>query len=159
MKILVVCVSVLGLGLMAALPVHAQAAPATTWKALPPPSMDDPGATPVASSSTPASATSAADGMAIPIPALPGATDKDARGEPAPTVKVREHEGKLIEQYYRGGDLYMVRVQPKHGVPYTYFVEKGHKLNRAAGAPPVDPVLYKVLEWGQPKTRAGDDSE
>jgi hypothetical protein len=145
-----------------AAPAGAQTTPTTPLTVLPPPSINDPGAKPVpandqakstgtapsASSARPAPATSA-----IPIPALPGGhsgASRDARGEPAPTVRVRKHEGKIIEEYYEGGQLYMVRVHPKHGVPYSYVVSKGHKLNRSPGAPPVNPALYKVLEWGKP---------
>lgn len=134
-------------------PAQAQAVPASTLTVLPPPSIDDPGATPVTTASTATPTTTsrpAANGMAIPIPPLPGGTAKDARGESPPTVKVRKHDGKLIEEYYQGGQLYMVRVHPKHGVPYTYFVDKGHNLRRSPGAPPVSPVLYTILEWGKP---------
>lgn len=137
---------------------QAQTAPASTLKALPPPSMNDPGSQPVPASSAPAAEGSDADAMSVPVPELPGGSD-DPRGEPAPTVKATRHDGKLIEEYYRGGNLYMVRVHPKHGVPYTYMVDENRKLNRAAGAPPVDPVLYKVLEWGQPKGKRGSDED
>lgn len=141
-------------------PVEAQSAPAPTMTVLPPPSINDPGMKPVPQAKTAKPATAnqpAANGMAIPIPPLPGGT-KDARGESPPTVKVTKHEGKLIEEYYQGGQLYMVRVHPKHGVPYTYFVDKQHKLTRSAGAPPVNPVLYTILEWGGSSTGAGDDT-
>ncbi len=137
---------------------QAQTAPASTWTALPPPSIDDPGSQPVPASSAP-EADDGGDAMSVPVPALPGGEGADARGEPAPTVKATTHDGKLIEEYYRGGNLYMVRVHPKHGVSYTYMVDENRKLNRAAGAPPVDPVLYKVLEWGQPKGKRGSDED
>lgn len=159
MKTLLACASVLGLGLLVAAPLQAQSVSSTSFQAMPPPSIDDPGTKAVPASSAPSPTGSTADPMTVPVPALPGGNDKDARGEDAPTVKVRKHEGKLIEEYYRGGSLYMVRVQPEHGVPYTYFVDESRKLNRAAGAPPVDPVLYKILEWGQPDKRPKDASD
>ncbi len=136
---------------------HAQTTPATSLSVLPPPGIDDPGAAPVApaTSVTPASNASSAmpasASTAIPIPPLPGmheAAPKDARGEAPPTVKVTKHDGKIIEEYYQGGQLYLIRVHPKHGVPYSYYVDKGHNLRRSPGAPPVNPVLYKILEWG-----------
>lgn len=132
-------------------PVQAQTVPASTLTVLPPPSINDPGAKPVPLAKPAASASTskrAADAMAIPIPPLPGGTATDARGDAPPTVKVSKHDGMLIEEYYQGGNLYMVRVHPKHGVPYSYMVSKGHKLTRSPGAPPVSPVLYTILEWG-----------
>lgn len=147
------------LALAAATGAPAQTTPASTLKALPPPSIDDPGTRPAPAASSPLPREGDADPMAVPLPELPGGTATDPRGEPAPTVKVKKHDGKLIEEYYRGGNLYMVRVHPAHGVPYTYFVDENRRLNRAAGAPPVDPVLYKVLEWGQPKGKRGGDAD
>lgn len=142
-------------------PVQAQTVPASSMTVLPPPSINDPGAKPVSTASVAVPATTsrpAANGMAIPIPPLPGGTAQDARGEAPPTVKVRKHNGQLIEEYYQGGQLYMVRVHPKHGVPYTYFVHKGHKLTRSPGAPPVNPVLYTILEWGGSSSDTGGDT-
>lgn len=144
----------LGALLLAPALAWAQTVPASELTVLPPPSINAPGAKPVAPASTPAPSPAAsrtapaAASTAIPIPDLPGAAPRDARGEPAPTVKVTKHDGKLIEEYYEGGQLYMVRVHPKHGTAYTYFVDKGHKLTRSPGAPPVNPVLYTILEWG-----------
>ncbi|HET7301088.1 MAG TPA: DUF2782 domain-containing protein [Oleiagrimonas sp.] len=143
-------------------PSKAQTAPAATLTVLPPPSINDPGAKPAPQTKMATPATTgapAADGMAIPIPPLPGGTGKDARGESPPTVKVTKHEGKLIEEYYQGGQLYMVQVHPKHGVPYTYFVDKSHKLTRSPGAPPVNPVLYTILEWGGSSSGTSGDSQ
>lgn len=156
MKVLAACgICALGAVLLAPASALAQTAPAKALTVLPPPSINSPGAKPVmpASSPSPANGQSApaAASTAIPIPALPGMHEdapRDARGGVPPTVKVTEHDGKVIEQYYEGGNLYMVQVHPKHGVTYTYYVHKGHKLTRSAGAPPVSPALYTILSWG-----------
>ncbi len=143
--------------LLAPLGAGAQTVPAMT--VLPPPPIDAPGANPVAVPATaPAPSTvlakPATPGTAIPIPALPSMHEnapRDARGQLPPTVKVVKHKGQLIEEYYEGGQLYMVQVHPRYGVTYTYFVDKGHqKLLRAPGAPQVNPVLYTLLTWGKP---------
>lgn len=146
-------------GLAMAACAQAQTAPASALTVIPPPAIDAPGAKPVPAQATSTPAKSALD---ISVPALPsgqtGAT-VDRRGDAPPTVKVATHDGKVIEQYYDGGQLYMVRVHPKHGVPYSYYVHKGRKLDRGPGAPPVSPVLYTILKWGQPSSSSDGDSQ
>lgn len=146
------------LGAVLLLPAQAlaQSTPASALTALPPPSINAPGIKPVSSASVlePAASPSApaASGTAMPIPALPtlhgDGAPRDARGDAAPTVKVVEHDGKRITQYYEGGQLYMVQVHPEHGVTYTYFVDKAHHLKGISGAPPINPVMYTILTWG-----------
>lgn len=162
MKVLAACGLALGTALLAPASVMAQTTPAKALTVLPPPSINAPGAKPVAPASTPSPvghpSTPATASTAIPIPALPGMHEPaphDARGGVPPQVKVSKHDGKVIEQYYEGGQLYMVQVHPKHGVTYTYYVHKGHKLSRSAGAPPVNPALYTILTWGG----GSDDSD
>lgn len=143
--------------------VPAQTVPAPALTVFAPPSINAPGAKAVAVPAR-ASSTRAPDEHTpdLSLPALPllrtGAPD-DAHGNPPPTVKVAHHDGDVIEQYYRGGNLYMVHVRPKHGVPYSYYVDKNHDLNRAPGAPPVSPVLYTLLKWGNPPASSDDDSD
>lgn len=138
--------------------VCAQTVPTAPFTVLPPPPINAPGARAVAPAVTvppsqAAPAAPAAPSTAIPIPALPSMQEqapRDARGQLPPTVKVVKHKGQLVEEYYEGGQLYMVQVHPQHGVTYTYFVTKGHGLTRTPGAPPVSPVLYTILTWGNP---------
>lgn len=175
MKVLAAfCASALGMALLAPAVAMAQVAPPPPFTVLPPPPINSPGAKPAAPVSTlspptgkrsqplslslppayspaPSQSAPASASTAIPIPALPGMHEgapEDVRGTAPPTVKVTKHNGKTIEEYYEGGQLYMVQVHPKHGVTYTYFVNKAHKLSRSPGAPPVNPVLYTILTWG-----------
>lgn len=126
--------------------VARQHAPASSLSALPPPGLHDPGVD--AHAPVPPATISG-----HPLPALPGVRDdgpRDARGEPPPTVTVRKHNGDTIEEYRQNGRVVEVRVTPKHGLPYTYTVDAGGKLRAPPGAPPVKPVMYKILEWDKP---------
>lgn len=67
-----------------------------------------------------------------------------------PTVTIRDEEGKRIEEYSRGGQVYMVKVIPDKGVPYYYVDSDGD--GRLETAPTKDleqvrPVYWKVKEW------------
>ncbi|HEX7341404.1 MAG TPA: DUF2782 domain-containing protein [Rhodanobacteraceae bacterium] len=157
MKFLAVCSLLAGTALLLPLVARAQSVSAQALTVLPPPSIDAPGAKPVVPLKTalpPKPLTfPAASGTAIPIPALPslyGNPSRDGRGDLPPTVKVSKHDGQVIEEYYEGGQLYMVQVHPKHGVTYTYFVDKGHNLIRSPGAPKISPALFTILTWGKP---------
>ncbi len=66
------------------------------------------------------------------------------------TVTIRDEEGKRIEEYSRGGQVYMVKVIPDKGVPYYYIDSDGD--GRLETAPTKDleqvrPVYWKVKEW------------
>jgi hypothetical protein len=120
---------------------HDSSAPAAPATVPPPPGMNDPGV-----QSAPASArTTPSEGLK----AMREVLDKDQ-------VKVRRADGKVIEEYSRGGQLYMVRVVPPRGVPYTYMVDPQGKLRAVSGAPPVSPVMYKILDFGKPSPPADD---
>ena len=67
-----------------------------------------------------------------------------------PTVTIRDEEGKRIEEYSRGGQVYMVKVIPDKGVPYYYVDSDGD--GRLETSPTKDleqvrPVYWKVKEW------------
>ncbi len=67
-----------------------------------------------------------------------------------PTVTIRDEEGRRIEEYSRGGQVYMVKVIPDKGVPYYYIDSDGDgRLETAPtkGLEPVRPVYWKVKEW------------
>lgn len=147
-------------------PGLAQTPPASTRTAMPPPGLQEAGVRPVASAS--ASAPAPTDSVpAVPAGArtshgvnaaeanLPGAP-RDGRGEAPPTVRTKKHDGKLVEEYYRGGRLYMVRVHPPHGATYTYYVDENRHLYRGAGAPPPQPAMYTILTWGAPGNSDND---
>ncbi|HET7267403.1 MAG TPA: DUF2782 domain-containing protein [Oleiagrimonas sp.] len=157
MKISACVLCVLGAVVLLPAQAMAQSAPAAALTALPPPSINAPGIEPVAPASVmspeSAPAAPAQASTAIPIPPLPTLYEgapSDLRGDAPPTVKVVEHDGKRITQYYKGGQLYMVQVHPKYGVTYTYMVDKAHHLTGIPGAPPLNPVMYTILTWGDP---------
>jgi len=67
-----------------------------------------------------------------------------------PTVTIRDEEGKRIEEYSRGGLVYMVKVIPDKGVPYYYIDTDGDgqlETTPTKGLEPVQPVHWKVKEW------------
>jgi hypothetical protein len=68
-----------------------------------------------------------------------------------PTVTIREEEGRQIEEYRRNGQVYMVKITPKGGIPYYYIDTDGDgrlELDTDQQAlNPVQPVFWKVLEW------------
>ena len=58
-----------------------------------------------------------------PIPDVPPVVGKDG-GEP-PEVTIKQKGEKKIEEYRMHGHLYMIKVTPKHGVPYYLVDMKG----------------------------------
>lgn len=102
-------------------------------------------------------AAAAQDELAKPPP-LPPETEGDVPIPPKiqqeqiePTVTIREEENRLIEEYRRNGQVFMVRVTPKGGVPFYYIDTDGDgklELDPAQQAlNPVQPVYWKIKEW------------
>lgn len=158
---------VAALALALAVPAFAQTA--TKFAPLPPPpGLNDPGVKPGEpdrsgqkpvdrpvtydeaqdGKSTPA--TSDAQGMRSPVdlPAMQDHGAVDARGQQAPQVTVRQQGDDRVEEYRTGGRLFMVVVTPKNGVPQTYMADPDGKLHNDPKNGPVNPVYYKVYEWG-----------
>lgn len=68
--------------------------------------------------------------------------------EPPPTVSIRNVKGAVIEEYRQGNRLYMIRVVPERGVPYTYMDTDGNgRLEYDGEDGPVRPVYYTLYEW------------
>ena len=68
--------------------------------------------------------------------------------EPPPTVSIRNVKGAVIEEYRQGNRLYMIRVVPERGVPYTYLDTDGNgRLEYDGEDGPVRPVYYTLYEW------------
>lgn len=87
----------------------------------------------------------AEDAGEIPIP--PKVQDEQIE----PTVTIREEEERLIEEYRMNGQVYMVKITPKGGVPYYYIDTDGDgqlelDVDKQA-LNPVQPVYWKVKEW------------
>ena len=68
-----------------------------------------------------------------------------------PTVTIREEEERLIEEYRINGEVYMVKITPKGGIPYYYIDTDGDgrlELDPSQQAlNPVQPVYWKIKEW------------
>jgi hypothetical protein len=68
-----------------------------------------------------------------------------------PTVTIREEEDRTVEEYRFNGQIYMVKVTPRGGIPYYYIDTDGDgqlELDVDQQAlNPVQPVYWKILEW------------
>ena len=86
-----------------------------------------------------------ADAEDVPIP------PKIQEEQIVPTVTIREEEERMIEEYRLGGQIYMVKVTPRGGIPYYYIDTDGDgklELDMDQSAMnPVQPVHWKVKEW------------
>jgi hypothetical protein len=144
-------------------PVQAQSAPSTNVP--PPPGINDPGVQattpPATTTQTPRPATPKRDPMDLKPQALPAMRDGDSKlGRPAtPEVRVHQEGDNSVQEYSRNGQVYMLVVTPKHGVPQTYMVNPDGRVVDEHGKKPVGPVMYKVLEWGKSKPAAADSTE
>ena len=86
-----------------------------------------------------------ADAEDVPIP------PKIQEEQIVPTVTIREEEDRMIEEYRLDGQVYMVKVTPRGGIPYYYIDTNGDgklELDMDQSAMnPVQPVHWKVKEW------------
>ena len=67
-----------------------------------------------------------------------------------PTVTIREEEVGRVEEYSLNGQVYMVKITPKIGVPYYFIDSDGDgRLEDTPnkGLDPVKPVHWKIKEW------------
>ncbi|WP_430392363.1 DUF2782 domain-containing protein [Dyella sp. 20L07] len=152
------------LGVAVASPAFAQSA-SQFPPAPPPPGMNDPGVKAAAPVAAPAPAPSAkspqpsADTAAPMSQSASSSSDqpRDARGDTPPQVTVRKQGDDTVQEYRRSGQLYMVVVTPKAGIPQTYMVDQKGAWTNQAGEP-VKPVMYKVMEWGKGKSAQDQDS-
>ena len=83
----------------------------------------------------------------VPIPpkAPPPACD-----EGAPTVTIRStRDGDRYEEYRQNGHVFMVRVVPAHGIPYTLTDDDhdGRLDHSDISKNDVSPVYYTIYEW------------
>jgi hypothetical protein len=173
-------VLVAALALAFALPVAAQTATDPKFAPLPPPpGLNDPGVKagePDRSGQKPIErpvtydeaqdgkttpATSDAQGGSRSAVNLPSMQDNgalvDGRGQQPPQVTVRQQGDDRVEEYRTGGKLFMVVVTPKNGVPHTLMADPDGKLHNDPKNGPVNPVYYKVYEWGAAPKPVGSD--
>ena len=152
------------LGVAVASPAFAQSA-SQFPPAPPPPGMNDPGVKAVAPAVAPAPAPrakapqpSADTAATMSQPASSSANQpRDARGDAPPQVTVRKQGDDTVQEYRRSGQLYMVVVTPKSGIPQTYMVDQKGAWTNQTGEP-VKPVMYKVMEWGKGKSAEDQDN-
>lgn len=129
---------------------HATSAPPPPGAALPPPDINDPGQKPQA---VPLPSTG------IPPSVAPAARARDSGGDSTNVTSRIDANGDKIEEYRRGGQVVMVRVTPKHGVPQIYKLNNSNgSLVRDPNQGPVSPVYYDVYKWGGPKTPSSGSS-
>lgn len=123
----------------------ASSAPPPPHSALPPPGINDPGVEP----------------QAFPLPTTglrpsvaPAARQQDANGQDSDVAIHTNAKGDTVEEYRRGGSVYMVRVTPKNGVTQTYYYDRNPSgsLMPDPNLGPVAPVYYDIHKWGGPKT-------
>lgn len=69
--------------------------------------------------------------------------------EAAPAVSIRtDGSGDVVEEYRQNGQIYMVKVRPKRGPPYTLLDTNGDgRLDSHDGEGPVRPVYWTLYEW------------
>jgi hypothetical protein len=132
----------------------------------PPPGMNDPGVKAVAPAPAPAAKSSSKSSQApsadtaapLSQPSTSSSqTPRDARGDAPPQVTVHTEGDQTIQEYRRSGELYMVVVTPKSGIPQTYMVDQKGAWTNQRGEP-VKPVMYKVMEWGKSKPAQDQDN-
>jgi hypothetical protein len=126
---------------------------AQTTPVPPPPDIDDLGVAPAASAppAPPADA---------PVHVMPAPASTALPPEATPDVDIRHEGDDTIEEYRRNGQLYMVRIVPKHGVPQTFIDADGDgRLDRNTREGPVAPVYYTIYQWGKPPKPAEASSK
>lgn len=66
----------------------------------------------------------------------------------APVVTIRKQDDDIVEEYRQNGRLYMVKVRPPNGIPYTLMDTNGDgKLDTSDYDGPVGPVYYTIYRW------------
>lgn len=98
----------------------------------------------LALATAPAAATTTKD---VPIPKK---VPSEVSESTAPTVTIRSTEdGDRIEEYSEGGKIYMVRITPARGAPYTlYDDDRNGRLDRSsADENAISPVYWTIYEW------------
>lgn len=80
---------------------------------------------------------------------IPKKIPSPASDETAPTVRIHTRDnGDVVEEYRQSGQLFMVRVTPPHGKPYTLRDSNGDgKLDKSDNDGDVLPVYWTLYEW------------
>ena len=80
---------------------------------------------------------------------LPEKVLEPPSAEAAPAVSIRtDGSGDVVEEYRQNGQIYMVKVRPRIGAPYSLIDSNGDgKLDAQDGDGPVRPVYWTLYEW------------
>jgi hypothetical protein len=93
------------------------------------------------------------------VAGVPAPAPRDASGQTPPDVQVRQEGENTIQEYRQNGRVYMVVVTPKHGPQQIYNVNPdGHMLD-PNGQPPIKPVMYRIMHWGDSKPASASSTE
>lgn len=66
----------------------------------------------------------------------------------AVSIRTDGRTGDIVTEYRQNGRVYMVKVRPERGVPYTLMDTNGDgRLDESDGDGPVRPVYYTLYEW------------
>jgi hypothetical protein len=60
----------------------------------------------------------------LPPPPASNAAQEEAPGD-EPEITITKEAEQTVEEYRAGGKLYMIKITPKHGVPYYLVDEQG----------------------------------
>ncbi|MBL8394765.1 MAG: DUF2782 domain-containing protein [Candidatus Accumulibacter sp.] len=95
-----------------------------------------------------ASAQSTAPANLQPLPAVPPPPPEMAPFDAAlePEVTIKKREGETVEEHRVNGKLYMIKVTPEHGVPYTLIDREGdgNFSRETLGAPDVSVPMWTI---------------
>ncbi len=81
-----------------------------------------------------------------PLPDKIRAED-DPSSMPAVTIR-KQDNGDVVQEYRLNGQLYMVKVTPPNGIPYTLMDTNGDgKLDSSDAQGPIGPVYYTLYRW------------
>jgi hypothetical protein len=118
-----------------------------------PPTLNDPGTTPVpASANVPATSETAPAAAAPESPGLPADVQAAAEAAELPVVTVRQQGSETVEEYRKRGKLVFVRVLSSEGPARLYVDDRSaipasimQQLSGPSGV--VQPVYFKLGEW------------
>lgn len=120
----------------------------------PPPGIDNPTAAQSPATPPPDSeagrAAPASPYAPLPKPDSRISRDKASRAaEDSDDVRVRQQGGDTVEEYRRGGHVWMIRIHPAGGGPVQTFMDTdgSGRLARDPREGPVAPVYYTIYEW------------
>lgn len=143
-------------------------AAAQTAPVPPPPDIHDPGVGPARAVTVPAPAAIPAPARAAsvrvppgtPVHEVPAGASTALPPEATPDVTIRQEGDDTVQEYRHNGQLYMIRVIPKHGIPQTYMDTDGDgRLERPPGTRRgVAPVYYTIYQWDKPPKPATSSS-